>query len=54
MEKLKNKTLAECSQELSKACRKLFLIVAYELKIDKLCQWLTKLLNCLKRGKNGR
>jgi hypothetical protein len=39
-----NKTLSELGRELDQAWRELILALAYELKIDRFCRWLSKKL----------
>lgn len=39
----------ECATcELQDASRSLFLTIAYAMKLDRLCGWLAKVLNCRK------
>lgn len=45
----RSKTLSECSRELSEVWRKLFLTIAYDMKLDKLCDWLAKILRRFNR-----
>ena len=40
----KEKTLQQAFDELGDAWGKLVLIVVYHLRIDKLCRWLTKMI----------
>ena len=42
---MKEKTLYQSIQDCNEACNKLALEICYALKVDKVLDWLTKILN---------